>query len=532
MLKAGTRVGDYEIERELGEGGMARVYVARHPLLDTRHAIKVLDPELRANAEARQRFLDEARIQAKHLDHPGIVKVTYVIATAEHAALVMELVDGPSLEEGVTTLSKQPDEIRRIMLGVLEAISHAHDKGIIHRDLKPANILLAGRARIPKVTDFGIAKVADEVGRPKKKKSTRAEARMGTLNYSSPEQIRSAKTVTPRSDIFSLGVILYELATGALPFDGANDYEVMDQIIKGRYVRPEQRNPKIDSVIAAVICQAIDPDPQKRFDSCVAMASALRTTRTSTNTTGPARPVSTPPSRVSLLRNPNPERTRARRDPVRDFPVRLVAVGFIGAAAIGIGGFALSLCGRGGSDGAIPAGISGGHTPIGSGITPAAAQIPPTRITASSTLKAMPGYTFTPSNVADGDKTTSWQPDERLQSGPSWIQLDFDNEISVASIAIANGFQVTDKFGDEFLLNSRIKIGRARFSDGTVLLLQFAPDQRDFVRFDVFPPKQTRSIRVIVDQVHPGTARSRSSAQLTDDLAVSEIEIVGSTVAH
>ncbi|MBL0216063.1 MAG: serine/threonine protein kinase [Myxococcales bacterium] len=242
MLAGGTRVGDYEIEAELGEGGMAKVYRARHALLDTLHAIKVLDAELRTNADARQRFLDEARIQAKHLDHPGIVKVTNIVATSEYAALVMELVEGGSLETYAASVVNDPGEVRRIMLSVLDAVGHAHAAGIVHRDLKPANVLLAGAKRIPKVTDFGIAKVNADPSRISKK-STHAGARMGTLSYMSPEQIRRAKDVTPRSDIFSLGAMLYELATGAVPFDGVDDFEVMEKIVHGRFPPPADKNP-------------------------------------------------------------------------------------------------------------------------------------------------------------------------------------------------------------------------------------------------------------------------------------------------
>ena len=308
MLPVGSRVGDYEIEADLGEGGMARVYRARHVFLDTHHALKVLDPELRANAEARQRFLDEARIQAKHLDHPGIVKVTNIVATPEHAALVMELVDGGSLEDEVGALRARPDEIKRIMRGVLDAVGHAHAAGIVHRDLKPANVLIAGAARTPKVTDFGIAKVSADAGRARKK-STHAATRMGTLSYMSPEQIRRAKDVTARSDIFSLGAMLYELATGALPFDAESDYDVMEQIVNGRYVPPEQREPRIDPVIAATIRRALQPDPAARFGSCAEMAAALDapsrdsggdTTRRAGDGSGRPEPV-TPRSRAPLV---------------------------------------------------------------------------------------------------------------------------------------------------------------------------------------------------------------------------------------
>ena len=293
MLPGGSRVGDYEIESELGEGGMARVYRARHALLDTLHAVKVLDPELRSNADARQRFLDEARIQAKHLDHPGIVKVTNIVATSEHAALVMELIEGPSLEAHAASLVDNPGEIRRIMIGILEAVGHAHAAGIVHRDLKPANVLLAGKEpRTPKVTDFGIAKVSADPSRVSKK-STHAGARMGTLSYMSPEQIRRAKDVTPRSDIFSLGAMLYELATGFLPFEGDDDFEVMEKIVHARFVPPEERNPRIDPVFVDVIATALQADPALRYQTCAEMATALRA-RSGLTSTGPRASAVTP----------------------------------------------------------------------------------------------------------------------------------------------------------------------------------------------------------------------------------------------
>jgi serine/threonine-protein kinase len=308
MLSGGSRVGDYEIEAELGEGGMAKVYRARHALLDTLHAVKVLDNELRGNADARQRFLDEARIQAKHLDHPGIVKVTNIVATAEHAALVMELIDGKSLEDCVHELVEDPAEIRRIMLAVLDAVGHAHAQGIVHRDLKPANVLLSGKNRVPKVTDFGIAKVSDP-GRAASKKSTHAAARMGTLSYMSPEQIRRAKDVTPRSDIFSLGAMLYELATGSLPFEGGDDFDVMEKIVHGRFPPPREKNPRIDPVFVEVIERALRPKPEDRYASCEEMAAALKQSSIDT-TPRPApgvRPSSGPHAPVAVARDPTPE---------------------------------------------------------------------------------------------------------------------------------------------------------------------------------------------------------------------------------
>ena len=257
-------VGDYAIEAELGAGGMARVYRGRHVHLETHHALKVLDPAYRRMPEARQRFLDEAKIQARLLSHPNIVRVTNIVATPEHAALVMDLVDGPSLDDTIPTLPGNPDEIRRIMLGILAAVDHAHRCGVIHRDLKPGNVLLDGPARIPRVTDFGIAKRTE--------RSTTAQgARMGTLVYSSPEQLRDPSGVTARSDIWSLGVVLYEMATGVVPFRGACDLDVMNAIVAGSYFLPRV----IDPQLARVIRRSLDPDPANRFATCSAMANAL-----------------------------------------------------------------------------------------------------------------------------------------------------------------------------------------------------------------------------------------------------------------
>ena len=257
-------VGDYAIERELGAGGMARVYRGRHVHLDTEHALKVLDPAYRHVPEARQRFLDEAKIQARLLSHPNIVRVTNIVATPEHAALVMDLVDGPSLDDVISTLPGNPDEIRRIMLGILAAVEHAHRCGVIHRDLKPGNVLLDGPTRTPRVTDFGIAKVTD-------KRTTAQGARMGTLVYSSPEQLRDPRGVTARSDIFSLGVVLYEMTTGGLPFRGDCELDVMNAIVAGTYFLPRV----IDPQLARVIRRALEPDPSRRFPTCGAMAAAL-----------------------------------------------------------------------------------------------------------------------------------------------------------------------------------------------------------------------------------------------------------------
>lgn len=295
MLSPGAQVGNYVIEEEIGCGGMARLYRVRHAVLQTQHALKVLEPAYREKAELRTRFLNEAMIGAK-LHHPNIVRVTDVVSTPEVAGILMDLVAGPNLETYIRSLTIPPSAatIRALFGPVLEAVAEAHKQGIVHRDLKPANILLepVGRGYCPKVTDFGIAKVTDAARElVNKKGSTHADARMGTLAYMSPEQIRHAKEVTARSDIFSLGATLYELATLRVAFTGNSDYEIMHQIVEGRYI-PIDKIAGVDPVIAAAITKALQPDPERRFANCDRFIRALSAPHV--DSASPAKPLPPP----------------------------------------------------------------------------------------------------------------------------------------------------------------------------------------------------------------------------------------------
>ena len=279
-LPVGLVVGNYVVESFIGGGGMAQVYRVRHSVLGTRHALKVLDARYRGLSEVRQRFLSEGQIAAQ-LHHQNVVRVTDAVATTEVAGLVMELVEGPTLDDYIAARGKPLTwtEVRELFIPVLDAIAEAHRQGIIHRDIKPANILLShehGRS-VPKVTDFGIAKIlralpgaADAIARGQ----TRADSRMGTLAYMSPEQVRGAKDVTALSDIFSLGATLYELCTGDLAFDGNSDYEIMSDIVAGRIRQPSKLG-ELEPVLGAAICKALSVAPSDRFASCEEFALAL-----------------------------------------------------------------------------------------------------------------------------------------------------------------------------------------------------------------------------------------------------------------
>ena len=276
MLEPGAQIEKYIVEEPLGAGGMGAVFRVRHAVLDTHFALKVLDPGLRVTLALRERFLAEGRIAAR-LQHPNIVRVTDTVSTADVAGLVMELVKGPSLERHIAQRSEpiaSRDEVLDLFVPVLEAVQRAHTMGVVHRDLKPANILLAtdDERYIPKVTDFGIAKIIDADGTTKNR--TRADARLGTVSYMSPEQIRAAREVTPRSDIFSLGATLYELATGQAAFGGDSDFEIMERIVNGRVTDPELFG-RLDPTIADASRRALDPDPRRRFSSCSEFARAV-----------------------------------------------------------------------------------------------------------------------------------------------------------------------------------------------------------------------------------------------------------------
>lgn len=269
----------YEILAELGAGGFATVYKARHIGLLSDHAVKVLHGHLAEDTELRARFLAEGRIQARLL-HPNIVAVTDIV-TSPLPGLVMEFVEGETLGDYVAGRGGKLviNELRALFLPVLDAVATAHAAGVVHRDLKPDNVIVGKRADgglEPRVTDFGIAKVLDESVVGGAKQRTKTGMRMGTLHYMSPEQVRGAADIDARTDVFSLGAILYELVTGRAAFATDSEYETMTNIVNGRYEAPERVVAGLPPAIAACIAGALAPDVAKRTASCVAFREGLR----------------------------------------------------------------------------------------------------------------------------------------------------------------------------------------------------------------------------------------------------------------
>jgi serine/threonine-protein kinase len=258
----------YYLEERLGEGGMGTVYRARHLLMDRPVAIKVLHPQFVEKEPARMRFQLEARA-AVRLHHANAVSVTDFGQTSDGLVyIVMELLKGPTLRE---ILGKEaPLETARatsIMLQASAAVAAAHEAGIIHRDLKPSNILVTKSADAPamvKVLDFGIAKlIADTLDEEDASASTLPGVPIGTPRYMSPEQ-HEGREITPATDVYSLGIILYEMLTGMAPFTGSSVVEIAMKHANDRPRAPREIVASIPEDVERVVLHALEKQPEAR----------------------------------------------------------------------------------------------------------------------------------------------------------------------------------------------------------------------------------------------------------------------------
>ncbi|NLW18679.1 MAG: SUMF1/EgtB/PvdO family nonheme iron enzyme [Candidatus Cloacimonetes bacterium] len=238
-LTAGMKLGIFTIIRQIGAGGMSEVYLVRDNL-DRLFALKTMSSKRSYDPSFRQRFEQEARIMAS-LSHPNIVQLHSYFEEEGRFCLVMEYVEGGSLRELSRKIGPIPEKrALNILKQIAEALSYAHSKGIIHRDVKPSNILLDANDNV-KVMDFGIARMTESPG------LTKTGSQMGTLVYMSPEQIRDSKHVDEKSDIYSLGVTLYEMLTGMPPFDEKNssDFDIRVNIVQNELPDPRDIYPHI-----------------------------------------------------------------------------------------------------------------------------------------------------------------------------------------------------------------------------------------------------------------------------------------------
>jgi hypothetical protein len=253
-----SRLEKYEILGEIGHGGMATVYRARDTHLDRLVALKVMHPHLQGAKEARARFAREA-VTIARLRHPNILEIyDYSGEDSETSYIAAELLTGPTLKQLVEDHADIPAEVAACMTVLLaRALGAAHAEGVIHRDVKPENVLLH-EAREVKLTDFGIAQLVDMQG------MTTTGQVLGSPGHMAPEQIEG-KECDERSDLFSLGTVLYLLATGTLPFQGKNPHHVLKQIVEGNYRDPLRMKPQIGGRLRAIIMKCLEVEPAKRY---------------------------------------------------------------------------------------------------------------------------------------------------------------------------------------------------------------------------------------------------------------------------
>jgi serine/threonine-protein kinase len=276
----GNVIGNYRIEREIGEGGMSHVYVGRTvaatETLPANYAVvlKVMSDELAGEVTARKRFVKEAQILSK-LRHRYITRFYEFINNESGAVLVMEFVEGTPVdillaEKGALPV-RDSVEITQCML---EALVYAHGKGIVHRDIKPAN-LIRENSGVVKVTDFGIAKIKEGGGATGQTVLTKSGFLLGTPHYMSPEQIREPKDAGAKCDIYSAGVVLYEMLTGSLPFNSRSLPKLIDAIYRGDKQSPSALRPEVSKDLEAIVLKSMHARHDQRFETAREFYEAL-----------------------------------------------------------------------------------------------------------------------------------------------------------------------------------------------------------------------------------------------------------------
>ncbi len=296
MSMIGKKILHYRVLSPLGVGGMAKVFLGEDEKLGRKVAIKMLDPTLLDTPELVERFKKEARFQAG-LSHPNIVSVHDYHAEDDLFCIVMDYVEGNPLSRIIKKGALSAADCVSIMTQTLDGVGYAHERGIVHRDLKPSNVMVqrSGSRPIARVMDFGIAKL--ENAGPG---LTQDDDLLGSLHYMSPEQIRSTMSVDHLTDIYSLGVALYEMATGKKPFDHKSEARVLTMIQKGKAAPPQNLNPDVTPRLADAIIKAMDVDPAKRFASCAEFYDAICEAPPAKPTETPApAPEQTPPPKKS-----------------------------------------------------------------------------------------------------------------------------------------------------------------------------------------------------------------------------------------
>jgi len=346
----GENVGPYRIVEKLGQGGMATVFKAYHPALDRYVAIKVLHPAFQEDPQFLARFQREARIVAK-LDHPNIVPIYDFAEHRGHPYLVMRYVEGETLKARLKRGPLSLEEVHHVMRSVGDALAYAHRQGVLHRDIKPSNIILTPEGHVY-LTDFGLARMA-QAG----ESTLSRDMMVGTPQYISPEQAKGETNLDARTDVYSLGVVLYELLVGRVPFQADTPYAIIHDHIFTPLPLPRSIKPDLPESLERVLLKALAKDPDDRFQSVEEMVQAFEEAVGTVSTV-----VAAPPETVVAPRPPEPvpaERGKRKR--------RWWAWVLIGLAAFlcAVGSLMVmaGLTGKGGRQGILPRLSPGPGTP-------------------------------------------------------------------------------------------------------------------------------------------------------------------------
>ncbi|RME98083.1 MAG: hypothetical protein D6768_18180, partial [Chloroflexi bacterium] len=270
-ISPGENVGPYRVIEQLGSGGMATVFKAYHPSLDRYVAIKVLHPAFKSDPQFFERFKREARIVA-NLEHPNIIPVYDFNEHHGEPYLVMRFIEGHTLKPNLDGEPLPAEQIVRLIRPVCQALDYAHKQGVLHRDIKPSNIMITKDGSVF-VTDFGLARMV-QAG----ESTLSHDVMVGTPQYISPEQAQGSKNIDGRTDIYSLGVVLYQMVTGRVPFNADTPFATVHDHIYTPLPLPSDINPKIDPAVERLLLKALAKNPDDRYATAADLLAAIETT--------------------------------------------------------------------------------------------------------------------------------------------------------------------------------------------------------------------------------------------------------------